>query len=195
LKYWGHCVLAATYLINKVPSSVLNYQSPYERLYGSKPRLTHLRTIGCLCLSKSLVEHDKMMPWSKSAVYMGYSETQKCYVLFDLTAKTLFVSRDVIFREDLFPFSHIKMSEKHSLFQNPLSDSAVLFDTSTTQLFQTPSSINDELSCLEGSSVLPDVEIVSSDVSDLIEEPVSAVTETVIPADPRRSTRTKNTPT
>jgi len=62
LKYWGHCVLAAAYLINRVPSSVLNYQSPYERLYGSKPRLTHLRTIGCLCLSKSLVEHDKMMP-------------------------------------------------------------------------------------------------------------------------------------
>ncbi|KAG5623531.1 hypothetical protein H5410_008749 [Solanum commersonii] len=64
---------------------------------------------------------------------------------------------------DLFSFSQIKMSEKHFLFQNPLPDSAVLFDTSTTQLFQTPSSINNDLSCLEGSSVVPDVEIVSLD--------------------------------
>ncbi|XP_049343919.1 uncharacterized protein LOC125808244 [Solanum verrucosum] len=176
LKYWGHCVLAATYLINRVPSGVLNYQSPSERLYGSKPRLTHLRTIGCLCLAKNLVEHDRMMPRSKSAVHMGYSKTQKGYVLFDLTAKTFFVSRDVIFREDLFPFSQIKMPESHSLFQNPLPDSAVLFDTSTTQFFQTPSSINDELSCLEGSSVLPNIEVISSDISAPVEEPVPALT-------------------
>lgn len=105
LRFWGQCVLAAAYLINRLPCSALQYQTPYERLYGIKPMLSHLRTIGCLCYAKNLTEHDKLRPRSKSAVYMGYSEIQKGYILFDLTNKSFFVSRDVIFREDLFPFS------------------------------------------------------------------------------------------
>lgn len=39
LKYWGHCVLAASHIINRLPSSVLNFQTPYEKLYGRKPEL------------------------------------------------------------------------------------------------------------------------------------------------------------
>jgi len=74
LKYWGHCVLAATHIINRIPSSVLNFQTPYEKLYGRKPELSPFRTIGCLCFAKILNEHDKMMPKSKTAVHMGYSK-------------------------------------------------------------------------------------------------------------------------
>lgn len=55
LKYCGHCVLAATFLINRVPSSVLNYQSPDETLYGSKFRFIYFITIWCLCIAKNLV--------------------------------------------------------------------------------------------------------------------------------------------
>ena len=77
LKSWGHCVPAAAYLIDRVSSSVINYLTPYERLYGYKPMLSHLRTIDCLCFAKKLVENDKLMPRSKSAVHMGYSEIQK----------------------------------------------------------------------------------------------------------------------
>lgn len=137
---------------------MLNYESPYERLYGSQPRLTHLRTIGCLFFCQNLVEHDKMMTRSKSTVHMGYSKTQKGCVLFDLTTKIFFISRDVIFREDIFPFSQIKMPERHILFQNPLPNSSVLFDNFTNQVFKTLSSINNELSCLKDTFVLPDVE-------------------------------------
>ncbi|XP_015160329.1 uncharacterized protein [Solanum tuberosum] len=46
LRFWGHCVLAAVYLINRLPSSVIGYQTPYEKLYGSQPGLSHLRTLG-----------------------------------------------------------------------------------------------------------------------------------------------------
>lgn len=77
IKYRGRCVLIAAYIINRLPRSVLHFQTPYERLYGSKPLLSHFKTISCLCFAKSLAEHDKLMPRARSAIHMGYSTTQK----------------------------------------------------------------------------------------------------------------------
>ncbi|XP_055831032.1 uncharacterized protein LOC129900095 [Solanum dulcamara] len=104
IRFWGYCVLAATYLINRLPSSVLEFHTPYERLYDRKPVLSHLRIIGCLALAKNLTKHDKLMPRSKIVVHIGYSEVHKEYILFDLDNSLFFVSRDVTFREDIFPF-------------------------------------------------------------------------------------------
>lgn len=132
MKYWGHCVFAATYLINRVPSSVLNYETPYERLYDTKPLLSHLRTIGYLCFAKNLSEHDKMMPRSKPPVHMGYSAMQKGYILFDMTTKSFFVSRDVIFREDMFTFKQEMVHDRHSLFRDTLQVSDMWCSELTT---------------------------------------------------------------
>lgn len=34
LKFWGHCILAAIYIINRLPSMMLNRKSPYVLFYG-----------------------------------------------------------------------------------------------------------------------------------------------------------------
>ena len=34
LKFWGECVLTATHIINRLPSSTLNNKSPYEILHN-----------------------------------------------------------------------------------------------------------------------------------------------------------------
>lgn len=39
---------------------------------------------------------------------MGYSDTQKGYILLDIHTTTLIVSRAVIFQEDVFPFAQLK---------------------------------------------------------------------------------------
>lgn len=104
LKYWGQCVIAAAYLINRMPSRILGCMSPYERMYSIKPMLSHFKVLGCLCYAKFLTDNDKLAPRSKVAVHMGYSETQKGYILLDLASSSFFVSRDMIFKESVFPF-------------------------------------------------------------------------------------------
>ncbi|XP_009788206.1 uncharacterized protein [Nicotiana sylvestris] len=47
---------------------------------------------------------DKFSPRVITAVHMGYSVSQKGYKLYDLRRRKFFVSRDVTFKEDIFPF-------------------------------------------------------------------------------------------
>jgi len=57
--FWSECILAATHIINMLPMSILNWQSPFELLHGIAPEYTTLRTISCLCFATNVGEHDK----------------------------------------------------------------------------------------------------------------------------------------
>jgi hypothetical protein len=49
LKYWDESFLAATYLINRAPTKVLDYDTPIIRLLGAKPDYSSLSIFGCAC--------------------------------------------------------------------------------------------------------------------------------------------------
>ncbi|XP_075100834.1 uncharacterized protein LOC142176643 [Nicotiana tabacum] len=78
-------------------------------LYLHSPSLSHLRVFGCLCYAATPRVLDKFSPKAVPAVLMGYSSTQKGYLLYELHLKTFLVSRNVIFKEDVFPFKHMKL--------------------------------------------------------------------------------------
>ncbi|GJW60090.1 zinc finger, CCHC-type containing protein [Tanacetum coccineum] len=42
LKFWSDCILSVVYLVNRLPSSVLNGKSPFEMVHKKKPCLPHL---------------------------------------------------------------------------------------------------------------------------------------------------------
>lgn len=115
IRFWGECVLAAVYLINRLPTSVLHGKSPYEQFHGHKAKLDHLRTIGCLCYATKLVRQDKFSPKAEACVLMGYSPTQKGYLLYSLFQKILIVSTDVVFKENVFPFRQILNKDHYFL--------------------------------------------------------------------------------
>ena len=47
LNYWSYAFSATTYLINRMPSSVLGFTSPWERVYSKPPSLHALKAFGC----------------------------------------------------------------------------------------------------------------------------------------------------
>lgn len=74
IRFWGLCVLAVVYIINRMPSSILQHKSPFEKLYKRKPSIQHLRVLGCLCFAKHVQETDKMLSRTRVAVHMVYVE-------------------------------------------------------------------------------------------------------------------------
>jgi len=49
LKFWGEAFLAANYLINLLPSKVIDFKTPVELLFQEKPDYKSLRVFGCAC--------------------------------------------------------------------------------------------------------------------------------------------------
>lgn len=86
------CVEAVVYVINRIPSSVLDNKAPYELLYKHEPNLSHLRVIGCKCYATSLVKQDKFSPRAIRSLLLGYSSHQKSYKLLNLETRSVFVS-------------------------------------------------------------------------------------------------------
>lgn len=99
-KYWSHGVLAATYLINRLPSRVLSFKSPLEVLLHRKLNISHLRVFGCVCyVHRQAKYRDKLDARAIRCVFLGYSSTQKGYKCYDPSSKKIFISRDVRFDE------------------------------------------------------------------------------------------------
>lgn len=109
--FWSQGVLTATYLINRLPSQVLEFKSPYEILKGRPIDLSHLRVFGCIRFVHIQTSHrDKLDPRVVKCIFMGYSSTKKGYKCFNPITNKVVVSRDVKFEEDSPYFTKDKSS-------------------------------------------------------------------------------------
>lgn len=60
------------------------------------------------------------MPMAKPTMLMGFSDTQKGYILLDILTQNFFVNRDVSFRKDVFPLKDY-LSVSPPIFMPPSS--------------------------------------------------------------------------
>ena len=53
VQYWGECVKVATYLVNRLPYKILDFQTPFERVMGSNQNLNISRHLGLLLMQQT----------------------------------------------------------------------------------------------------------------------------------------------
>ncbi|CAL8090944.1 unnamed protein product [Prunus armeniaca] len=131
-------VLTVAYVINRLPSRVLNYKSPPEVLKGRKIDLSPLRIFGYVRFVHIQGLHrDKFDLRAAKCVFMGYSSTQKGYKCCDSRTRKIIISRDVVFDEtcSFFDKSYGNNSKGESfLDQVPLPIVETIDDHSPTSV-------------------------------------------------------------
>lgn len=128
--FWEECVQTTVYIINRLPSKILDGKSLFAMLHGREASIAHPRVFGCLCYATNLVIEDKFAARARRVVHMRYSTTQKGYRLCDLTTKCFFLSMYVSFRESEFPFKEV---QQHLLTQDNLETSFLQPDMSASE--------------------------------------------------------------
>lgn len=77
-------------------------------IFNSFPVLIHLIVVGCLCFASTLQAHrTKFQPRARKAVFLGFENGTKGYFLYDMSSHEMFVSRNVVFYEHVFPFKPV----------------------------------------------------------------------------------------
>ena len=126
---WAEAVSTAVYLRNRSPTSSFKGVTPYERWYGLKPDVEHLRIFGCSVMVHIPGEkRRKLDKKSFKGIFVGYPENSKGYKIYDPEKRSMLRSRDVMFYENSYgskPLneeqSNIELLDDNSLyFENPL---------------------------------------------------------------------------
>eukprot|EP00158_Paraphelidium_tribonemae_P003283 Partr_v1_DN26022_c0_g1_i2_m345 putative retrotransposon Tto1 - Nicotiana tabacumSimilarity to retrotransposon Tto1 -Nicotiana tabacumSimilarity to reverse transcriptase pol - Volvox carteri len=98
--YWGYAVKQAAYIRNLTPQGILNWRTPHEIVFGSKPSVKYLRRFGCECFVWIPKKYqDKIGRRSEPAIFLG--NTSAGYLVELTESKIVVESRDVRFEEHL----------------------------------------------------------------------------------------------
>jgi hypothetical protein len=107
LKYWDEAFATAAYLINRTPSHVIGHQTPIQKLTGASLNYSHLRVFRCVCWPNLRPYNTKLAFRSTRCVFLGYSTIHKGYKCLDVANGRVYISRDVVFDESIFPFAEL----------------------------------------------------------------------------------------
>jgi hypothetical protein len=100
-RYWVDSFLTTVYLINRLPSLVLDNTSPYFKIHQKDLDYHQLKFFGCKCypLLRPLNAH-KLEFRSKPCIFLGYCHAG--YKCLDPISNTVYLSRHVVFDEHSF---------------------------------------------------------------------------------------------
>lgn len=107
--------MTATFITNRLLSAVLGHQTPFEVLHSRKPDYARFKGFGCLVIAANPDRtSDKFKPKGVPCVFIWYPKSQKGYKLLNLVTNLSFVSRDVKFYEQIYPYQVLKPNNKQT---------------------------------------------------------------------------------
>jgi hypothetical protein len=97
---WSEAVMPAAYLMNRMPSRVLDYKTPMECLTRNTTYVVPPKVFGCSCFVKDYRPSvGKLDARALKCIFVGYSGKKKGYKCWCPSERRMFVSMDVVFRE------------------------------------------------------------------------------------------------
>jgi transposase InsO family protein len=154
-KFWSYAVLHSVFLLNRIPTKLLNNRSSYEVLYGQVPDLSQLKVFGCLSYASTLpVNRHKFDPRARKCAFLGYKSGMKGYILVDVHNSEVFVSRNVKSFDLEFPFhslslnpvpnTHIYIGSRHDLSAKLPDSTEVSISDTTSEVISEEDTLPDE---------------------------------------------------
>nr|GEV62097.1 ribonuclease H-like domain-containing protein [Tanacetum cinerariifolium] len=107
--YWVKALNMAAYLLNILPSTAINNEISFTKLYNQIPTYEDLRVFGCLCYPHVDASR-KLEPRFTPCIFLGYPANHRGYRCLDLASNKIIISRHVRFDEDVFPFENVTSS-------------------------------------------------------------------------------------
>ncbi|WKA00225.1 hypothetical protein VitviT2T_018605 [Vitis vinifera] len=110
ISYWGEAITSVAYLINRVLSSSINFQTPLQALTNAvvAPTVPNLppRVFGCMAFVH-LHKHQrtKLTSHALQCVFVGYALHKKGYRCYHPPTRQMYNTMDVVFHEDSMYFS------------------------------------------------------------------------------------------
>ena len=120
---WGEALKTATYILNRVPSKVVN-KTPYELWTGKKPSIKHFHIWGCLVEARPYRPHErKLNSRIISCYFVGQAECSRGYKFYDHTLRSIFETENARFLEEV-EFGKEENIRKVVFKEEPVIDSA-----------------------------------------------------------------------
>ena len=179
--FWGHAILMATSIINRLPPSLLSWKTPFERLYQKTPTYDPLKVFGCLCFATITQPHRDNSALVPPAAFSLVFPLTKRHLSFMISPRIIYLSLGMSSSMKIFflfkthhhnQFLHLSLN--HFFFDNPTS--TTLPSSHHTSIIPTPSP----------TPILP-----TPSATPTLANPPSCPTQSMAP---RRSTRLRTTP-
>lgn len=134
LTFWWEAFHTATYLINRLPTPILNHKSPFETLFHKLPYYNFLQPFGYAAYPYiTSYNTNKLQFHSIKCVFIGYSDHHKGYICISPQGR-VYTSRHVIFYHTDFPYPSFVQTNQTQLNAS-LSHPSILIQASQNRPF------------------------------------------------------------
>ncbi|ABN68228.2 RNA-directed DNA polymerase Tps5.2 [Scheffersomyces stipitis CBS 6054] len=104
---YPHALQHAAFLLNRLPTPVLQNRPPFELWHGARPILSQLKVFGCAAFVNVPPNHrqSKLVARAIKGVYLGSDPFRKAHLVYDLATRQVITSSHVRFQENVFLFA------------------------------------------------------------------------------------------